>query len=251
MIFLLLTVSVLAFFLCWNLIPNQKVSNVTGVFFAILSILSVLAMMGNFKYHFGMEQQTIVTRTEIAPVKQMMILKQPVGTDGSEQAVIYNKKARQKKPTVAKPAMDTKNVIKENASKNQLVTKGTYWFYKNDFYKALFGFAQKHELIKQTKTFEVENGVLVMTPDQAKQFGAKMKAEAKAMQTPEAMAAAKAKGAEFVQGKLTADMQKNPKMSDAQKQKLTKKYAAEFQKQVKAQSMAQLSQKVAAEMNLK
>lgn len=251
MIFLILSISVLAFFLCWNLISNQKVSNVTGIFFAILAILSVLAMLGNFKNHFGMEKETIITRTEIAPVKQMMILKQPVGTDGTEQAVIYNKKANQKKPTVAKPAMNTKNVIDKNANKNELVSKGTYWVYKNDFYKAMFGFAQKHELIKQTKTFKVKSGVLVMTPAQAKEFGTKMQAEAKAMQTPEAMAAAKAKGEEFVQGKLTTAMQKDPKMTDAQKQKLSKKYASEFQAQTKAQSMAQLSQKVATEMNLK
>ncbi|WP_395317786.1 DUF4811 domain-containing protein [Fructilactobacillus frigidiflavus] len=251
MIFVLLTISVLAFFLCWNLISNQKISNITGVFFAILAILSVLAMLGNFKNHLGMEKETIVTRTEIVPVKQMMILKQPIGTDGTEQAVIYNQKANQKKPTVAKPTMDTKNLIKENAAKNQLVTKSTYWVYKNGFYKAMFGFAQKHELVKQTKTFAVKRGVLVMTPVQAKEFGAKMQAEAKAMQTPEAMAAAKAKGEEFVQSKLTAAMQKDPKMTDAQKQKLSKQYASEFQAQAKAQSMAQLSQKVAAEMNLK
>ncbi|WP_429970485.1 DUF4811 domain-containing protein [Fructilactobacillus sp. Tb1] len=252
MIFVILGISVLAFFLCWNLIENQKVSNVTGIFFAILAILSVLAMLGNFRNHMGMEKQTVVTTEKIAPVQQMMIMNQPVGTDGTERAVIYNKKADQKKPTVAKPAMDTKNVIKENAAKNELVTKSTYWVYKNNFYKAMFSFAQKHELIKRTKTFNVKSGVLVMTPAQAKEFGAKMKAEAKAMQSnPEAMAAAKAKGAEYVQGKMMTDMQKNPNMSAAQKEKLSKKYAAEFQAQSKAQAMAQLSQKVAAEMNIK
>lgn len=253
MIFLLIVVFVLGFFVCWNLIPNQTISNITGIIFAVLSIFTVFAVVANFNSHLGMKKATVQTTTKVASVnpQMKMLLYQPVGTNGKEQAVIYKKNDQQKKPTVSKPALDTKNIVEKNSNKTELVTKSEYWVYKNDFYKTMFGVAQKHELIKRTRTFKVDGDYLVMTTAQAKEFQSRIKKLAKEQQSNPATAeAAKAQGEQFVQGKMMESLQKNPDLSDKEKTVMTKKYTEEFQKEMKAKAMQQLTKQVISEMKI-
>ncbi|USS87912.1 DUF4811 domain-containing protein [Fructilactobacillus hinvesii] len=256
MIFVILVGTVLAFFLCFNLIPNRKLSNATGILAGFLVILTILAIVGNFHYHFGMKKETVTTPHSFTSInKQMnMVLYQKIGKQGKEQVVIYKKTASQKKPTTT-PAIKTRNIIKHEGTKNRLVTQKQEWVYKNGFYRMMFGVAQKETFIKRTNTFHVANDYLVMTPKQAKEFGQRMKQVAAGMkqqqQDPAAQAALKQQAQQYIQGKMTAEMQKNPQLSDQQRQRLMKKWQVEFQNQLKQQAQQKLVEQVAREMNLK
>ncbi|USS88799.1 DUF4811 domain-containing protein [Fructilactobacillus cliffordii] len=256
MIFMILIGTVLAFFLCFNLISNHKIANLTGAIAGLLVILTVLSIIGNFHDHLGMKKATVTTTQSFTSInKQMnMVLYQKLGKQGKEQVVIYKKSASQKKPTTT-PAINTKNIIHHKGTKNKLVTQKQEWVYKNGFYRMMFGLAQKETFIKRTNTFYVANDYLVMTPKQAKEFGQRMKQAAtglqKQQQNPNSQMVVKQQAQQYIQGKMQAEMQKNPQLSDQQRQKLMKKWQAEFQAQMKQKAQQKLVQQVAHEMNLK
>ncbi|ANZ57366.1 hypothetical protein BGL34_05470 [Fructilactobacillus lindneri] len=255
MIFVILIIAVLAFFICWNLIPNRLVSNLSGIFFGIITILAIVGIIANFHGHFGMTKKTTATQHSFTSInKQMdMILYQKIGKKSNDQAVIYKKDADQKKPTITK-VIDTKNVIKKGANDNKLVTTKEDWVYKNNFYRMMFGLAQKETFIKRTNTFHVDKNYLVLTPQQAKEIGTKMKQQAAQMQAkqkdPQVMAAMKQQGEQYVQGKMMAEMQKNPQMTASQKEKLTKKYTNEFQQEAKNKAKQQMLQTVMQQLKI-
>lgn len=81
MIFVILIGAAFALFLCWNLIPNRMVSNGISFALALGLVATILMIVGNFKYHYGMERQTVTTEHAFASVnpKAKMLLVQQVG----------------------------------------------------------------------------------------------------------------------------------------------------------------------------
>ncbi|USS93515.1 DUF4811 domain-containing protein [Fructilactobacillus ixorae] len=256
MIFVILIGTVLAFFLCFNLIPNHKVANLTGCVAGFLVVVTVLSIIGNFHYHWGMKKATVTTTQSFTSVNRQlnMVLYQKLGKQGNEQVVIYKRTASQKKPTTT-PAVQTHNVIHHQGTENRLVIQKQEWVYKNDFYRLLFGLAQKETFIKRTNTFYVAQDYLVMTPKQAKEFGQRMQQAAaglqKQQQNPATQRAVQQQAQQYVQGKLAAELQKHPQLSDQQRQQLMKKWQTEFKQQLKQQAQRQLAEQVAQSMHLK
>lgn len=224
MIIAILIISLLAFTL--SIIFAKKIWRPVFIFlFGCCFIFSVAAIVGNDRYHWGMEKQTKSTTQPLvsssAEKGMNFLLYKQLGT-GSEKVYIYRTKETQKKVSVTGTSSVT-NKVKTVTTTPKLTVKTTRWIYKNDFYSLLFGISKNNQKYdSRVYTFEVGKDWLVLSTDQAKAFGKALKAQEVSI---------KEGATEFVKSKLTSEMAKNPTMSQAEQQRLSAMYAAEYQQQ--------------------
>lgn len=153
---------------------------VTLVMFAGL-ILSVIMIVANMHDHYGMTSVTTTTKKEIysaGPNEQNfgMLLYQPVGTNGKENAYIYKAATQNKKTTVAKPDLNTTTrQVDISGNKAYKVTKTTRFVYKLNGFKVLFGIAGNDGQIKHRQvTYQVPSTWVALTTEQAKSLPGKL-----------------------------------------------------------------------------
>lgn len=186
MILYLLVAFVLLFFLSMNFIDRPVIKYSVAVPFLLLVMACLAAITANFKDEFGMEEKVITKKTEIYPAVAPqpgvnILMYQPVGTKGNDQAIIYRKQATAKKTTVLKPDTDVKNHIKvsKTAQKGYWIQKKTEKVYRSDFYKLLFNGLNNHKVIKTTNTVEVPKTWQVLTTDEMKKLQKQMQEQMK------------------------------------------------------------------------
>lgn len=233
MIIAILIVSLLAFTL--SVIFAKKIWRPIFIFiFGCCFIFSVVAIIGNDHYHWGMEKETKENSQPLvsssAEKGMNLLLYKQLGT-GSEKVYIYRTKETQKKASVTGTDTVT-NQVKTVMTTPKLKIKTTRWVYKNDFYSLLFGISKNNQKYdSRVYTFEVGKDWLILSTDQATAFGKAVKAQE---------ASIKEGATEYVKSKLTSEMTKNSTMSQVEQQQLTAKYAAEYQQQAIAKILSEI-----------
>lgn len=236
MIFAVIIISALAF-AGINVFAKNRWQTMLSFLFALLFFAGLALMTANDHYHFGMKQ---VTETTTEPLvsssdnKEMnLLLYQPLG-DGTEKVYVYKTNEKQKKP-LSTGTDHVTNEVKENQTSNQLVTKKTYWVYKNKTAELWFGLSsENHQLVKEENSFSVKKDWIVLSTEQAKDFGklveenkTKMEAEAKI----------------FVQDQVQAAMVQDPTMDQAAQQKVIEQATTTYQEQAMAKLVAEVKDK--------
>lgn len=174
MILVILVIAALLAFITGVYIKDEKKSALLGGFFILVTLISVIGIVANDVYHVGMKEVT-ETKTNhlvsVAPTPGIDILMyKNIGTDGKNKVYIYKTFLDEKKPETTKAELFVKNNVK-NSNEAKIVTKSTYYEYKNNLVKVLFGISESgHKLIKQTNTFEIPSNWKVISTDQAKQL---------------------------------------------------------------------------------
>lgn len=205
--------------------PRIIAATITGIIF----IGSTALMTVNYSHHFGMHKVTTTTTKRIysSSDKLPVALYRPVGTTGEDDVYIYKTDQDQKKLSHTQANEYTHSKIKRvNRSTPRLVTKETRWQYKNHFYKVLFAWSgMDGTLVKRTNTLEYPRTYVKLTVNQAKQL-AKLQKSPQAKQT---QAAAQQQGQQYVRGKVTAAMAKNPNITSQQIQEISQRAQEQFE----------------------
>lgn len=238
MILATLVISVVLGFVFFIYIENKTWSNILTAIAIIGAVLSTFYIIKNDHDHYGMKQATEQTAQPIYSVgksKQMqMVLYQPIGTVDKKKVYIYQKSADAKKKSHTRAKDDTTNKVVRINGESKMVTQTTHWKYKNKAAKLWFGIADEgNKLVKQHNTLYINKDWLVLSTTQAKALQKKMADKAYQAQL-------KAAGKAFVTKQVMAAMQKNPRMSAADRAKLVKQATAEFQAQAVKKLIASL-----------
>lgn len=233
MIFGVIIVCVLAF-AGLNIFAKNRWQTVLSFLFAAIFFLSLALMTANDHYHLGMKKVTETTTKKLVSSADSdevnMLLYQPLG-NGTEKIYLYKTEEKQKKPSTTGTENVT-NTVKENQSSNELVTKKTYWVYKNDTMKRWFGLSsQDRQLIKEVNVFAVENDWAVLSTDQAKTL-AKLVEEQKETMESEAKT--------FVQEQVQAAVIQDPTMDQAAQQKIIEQATATYKAQALEKMIAEV-----------
>ncbi|XUB36608.1 hypothetical protein IGI41_001605 [Enterococcus sp. DIV0876] len=185
MILVLIVLSVLGFALL-NVFAKKTWQTVLSLVLGAVFIASLVALMANLTYHFGMEKEVASKTTALVSSGDSdnfdLLLYQPLG-DGTEKVYLYKTDAAQDEPKQTGTDKVT-NVVETGADKAQLTTDTTRWVYQSDFYRFLFGIADNDgEFIERTNTFSVPDAWEVLSVDQAKKLAALAKEQADTMKT--------------------------------------------------------------------
>jgi hypothetical protein len=256
MVLIIMAIFAVLFFISMNYISNNKLRNLASVVTFVVFALALVGGIANFHSHLGMKTQTVTTKQtvySVSPSKELQfIIYQPVGTDGKTQAVVYKADEHAKKTTVAKPALDTKNLIKKTSADHaSLVVKKTEKVYKNEFWKVLFGIAGNNKMVtKKVNTFYVPKSWESFSANQVKKLQslqkemnskagkAKVKKEAESFIGDKVKADMMALGAKAQSGDAEAAATMMDPTKQAQLQKdLVAKYTKQFQEQVMKKMM--------------
>ncbi len=141
MIIILMFGSALALFASVMFINQRSVRIVSTLIFGILFVGSTAVMTLNYSQHFGMKQETTVTRQAVysAAAPLPIAIYQPVGTNGQENVLIYKTNQKQKKATHTQANEYTTSKMQfTNRSTPELKITETRWQFKNSFYRYLF-----------------------------------------------------------------------------------------------------------------
>lgn len=251
MILILLIISALCFFLFNNVFLNNKMIHriVTIVSFIVL-VLSATLITLNFHNHYGMKKVTTTENSELTSSSDNlgMLLYQPIGTSGKDNVVIYKTSDDQKKPTTTSTDENTNHII-NNAKEAKLVTKTTRYEYNSKWNKFWFDLAQKPTRIKTVNYFYVPKDWLTLTTNQAKALPNIIKKLQAPMQTNAAKAQMKSSVENYVKDQMATAMKNDPNMSKATQEKLSKKAAADFQNQMRAESMGKIMPQLKQELS--
>ncbi len=242
MILFVLCISAFLFFICFNLLTNNKVLHVsTSIVFAVLFILSTFFITINFHNHYGMHKVSHETSTKLvssADKGMDMLLYQPIGTSGKDKVVIYRTDEKATKPSHTGTNKVTNEIITTNDSKAKLVTKTVKYEYNSSSNRLWFGLAQKPTLVRTYNYFYVPKSWMVLTVNQAKQLPTIIK-EISGSNTA-AQSQMKMAAEQYVQVQVKAAMMKNPKMTSAQQKALIKKATAEFTQKAQAEALQKM-----------
>ncbi|MCL0330747.1 DUF4811 domain-containing protein [Apilactobacillus xinyiensis] len=250
MIIFVLIVAGFCFFLCTNLLVNNKILHVTSsLFFGLITLISVILIIANFHNHFGMHKVTETKSSVLVSNSKdiNMLLNQPIGTSGKDNVVIYKTNVNQKKP-LHTSTDQTKNYIVQDDTNAKLVTKTTKWQYKNDNYKLWFNFAQKPTHYRTVNYFYVPKDWLNLTVKQAKALPTVMKKIQSQSNNAGQQQAMQQAAQAFVKNEVMKGMQKNPNMTDKDKNLLIKQSTAKFKQQAKQQAMQKMLPTVKKEL---
>lgn len=234
MIFIIMIASLLIFSLL-NVFAKKRWQTGVSLVFIALFFVSLILVVANDHYHFGMKKQTSETTQTLVSstpnAQANMLLYQPLG-NGTEKVYLYRTNESQKKPQPTGTDSVT-NRVEKNSTKNELTTKKTYWVYKNDAMKLWFNWSSKNkQFIREQNTFHVTSDWLVLSTPQAKKL-AKLVAQNKPQMETEAKA--------YVTEQVKQAMMKNPTMDDAAKQQVIQQATADFQKQAMAKIVAEVT----------
>lgn len=227
MIIFVLIASVIAFALT-NVFAKRVWQTLLSFIFGLIFVVSLGLIVANVATHFGMEKVTETKTTPIfSSVKESevnMLLYKALG-DGSEKVYLYRTDEQQEKPKATGTDKET-NKVEQTEGQAEKVSKTTRWVYKNDQYKFWFGIADNnHEYAHRVNIFKIPANWIELSTDQAADL-AKRVEEQKTTMESEAKA--------YVQENLMQALAENPAMSQEEQQQLTKKLAADFQKQTLA-----------------
>ncbi|CAI2566933.1 hypothetical protein AKUA2003_02700 [Apilactobacillus kunkeei] len=242
MILFVLCISAFLFFICFNLLTNNKVLHVsTSIVFAVLFILSTFFITINFHNHYGMHKVSHETSTKLvssADKGMDMLLYQPIGTSGKDKVVIYRTDEKATKPSHTGTNKVTNEIITTNDSKAKFVTKTVKYEYNSSSNRLWFGLAQKPTRVRTYNYFYVPKSWMVLTVNQAKQLPTIIK-EISGSNTA-AQSQMKMAAEQYVQVQVKAAMMKNPKMTSAQQKALIKKATAEFTQKDQAEALQKM-----------
>lgn len=233
MIFIIMILSLVIFSLL-NVFAKKRWQTGVSLLFIALFLISLVLVVANDHYHFGMKKQTetttqtLVSSTPNAQAK--LLLYQPLG-NGTEKVYLYRTNESQKKPQPTGTDHVSNRVVK-NSAQNELTTKKTYWVYKNDAMKLWFNWSSNKQFISEKNTFHVTDDWLVLSTTQAKKL-AKLVAQNKPQMENQAKA--------FVAEKVKAAMSQNPTLDDNAKQQVVQQATAEFQQQAMAKIVAEVT----------
>ena len=242
MILFVLCISAFLFFICFNLLTNNKILHaITSIVFAVLFILSTFFITINFHDHYGMHKVSHETSTKLvssADKGMNMLLYQPIGTSGKDKVVIYRTDEKATKPSHTGTDKVENKIITINSDKAKLVTKTVKYEYNSSANRLWFGLAQKPTRVKTINYFYVPKSWMTLTVNQAKQLPSIIK-EISGSNTA-AQAQMKMAAEQYVQAQVKAAMMKNPKMTSAQQKALVKKATAEFTQKAQAEALQKM-----------
>ncbi|MGX6961575.1 DUF4811 domain-containing protein [Vagococcus xieshaowenii] len=200
--------------------------------FGLLFIGSIVAMIANGSYHYGMAKETVVKEQKLVSSADMngmnILMYQGLG-DGSEKIYLTKTSDDQKEPK----ATGTNNVINkviEDSKEAKWVQSTTYWVPKNNTMKALFNYgSNKKEFVSEKNEFYLTKDWQVLSTDQLEKFG-------KLIKEKQATMAEDIKS--FIEEGIKQAMMKDPSMGKEAIEKLTEQLTAQFQQKVVAEVLA-------------
>ena len=218
MILFVLCISAFLFFICFNLLTNNKVLHaVTSIVFSVLFILSTFFITINFHDHYGMHKVSHEKTTNLVsslPETPNTLIYSSVGTSGKDKVIIYrsdNKENKAKHTTVNK--IENK-IIRTSESKAQLVTKTINYEYDSKLNSLWFGLAQKPSRFKTVNYFYVPKSWKV--------------------------ASAKDAGEVFVKAQVKEAFMKDPMNAAKQQKSLVNKARTEFQDKIQGNAIEKM-----------
>ncbi|WP_283679909.1 DUF4811 domain-containing protein [Lentilactobacillus sp. Marseille-Q4993] len=229
MILWILGISTVCLYLSFILMKDSWLRYVLVIITGGVMLSSLGFIIVHDNQHVGMHKQTTERHYQVYPASgnkalSMMLYKQ-IGTSKDARVYIYKTNPKDK-VTHTTANYDVKNTVKRVSSGSaELRVKKTVWVYNNGMIKSLFSGKENHKLIKQTNEFEIPNSWQVLSTDQAKALGKKLKAAAK--QSP----AQKAMLKQLVQKQVMAARMKNPKMTASQQKHLISQIKAKIQQE--------------------
>ncbi|EOT45559.1 MULTISPECIES: DUF4811 domain-containing protein [Enterococcus] len=240
MILVILVISALLFAGSF-IFAKSVIQNIIATILGVIFIGSLVLVTLNYSNHFGMEKVTVETKNSGQPLYSSInsdgvdvLMYQPLG-DGSEKVYLYNTKKDQKEPAKTGTDHVTNTVKKAEDDQAKLVQNKTYWEYKSDWARLLFGIADNdHELVEEHNTFYLPETWTELTVDQAKAFGELMTKQKDQLAKD---------GKTYVTEQVMAAMKKNPKLSAAEQKAVTEKATAEFQAQAIQKALAEVKAK--------
>ncbi|GAA6117459.1 DUF4811 domain-containing protein [Apilactobacillus kunkeei] len=218
MILFVLCITAFLFFICFNLLTNNKVLHaITSIVFAVLFILSTFFITINFHDHYGMhkvsheETSSLVSSIHI-PTDTLIY--QPVGTSNKDRIVIY--RTNDKQSTAEHTNVDKiyNKIISTNDNKAKLVTKTFKYEYKSSTYRLWFGLAQKPTRVKTVNYFYIPKTWMSLTVKKAGKY--------------------------YVQSQIRIAIMKDPKMTLEQRNKLIKKAKSDFEYMIQKDALKKM-----------
>lgn len=226
MIIAIMFVTMLLFFVSAMFIKSQPWRTTLSTVFAVIFVVSTGLMTANYSHHFGMHQVTTTKTQTVYPARPgaPLALYQPLGTDGSEQVLIYRKNAQQSHLNHTPASEHTKATIKlANRANVQMVTRTTRWQTKPGLSSFLFkDVGTSGKIVHQKITITYPKTYVKVTTKQAKRLA---KVSRSRMQSQQAQAAAKA----YVIGQVQAARVKHPRMSAAQLKRVQQQAQMQYQ----------------------
>lgn len=227
MILLLIVLSVLGFAVL-NVFAKNKLQTGLSLVLGLVFVASVVALMANLTYHFGMEKETTAKTTPLVSSANNenfdLLLYQPLG-DGTEKIYLYKTDADQEEPKQTGTDKVT-NVVETGADSAQLETKTTRWVYKSDLSRFLFGIADNDgQYVSRTNTFSLPDSWEVLSVDQAKKLASLAKEQADTMKT---------QGQAYVQENMQAALMADPTMDEAAQKAKIAELTEAYQKEAMA-----------------
>lgn len=222
MILILIVLSVLGFALL-NVFAKKSWQTAVSLVLGVVFVGSLVALMANLTYHFGMEKEVTSKTTALVSSGDSdafdLLLYQPLG-DGTEKVYLYKTDSAQEEPKQTGTDKVT-NVVETGADSAQLTTDTTRWVYQNDVYRFLFGIADNDgEYVERTNTFAVPDAWEVLSVDQAKKLASLAEEQADTMKT---------EGQAYVQEKMQAALMADPTMDESEQQAKIAEYTASYQ----------------------
>lgn len=247
-ILILIIIAILFFVSCNLLVSNKTIHYLCSAISLNLLIISIGAIVINFKYHYGMKLNNVTYTRKLQPTSNRapFLIYKELGTRHRHKIVLYRKRIHSKHVTHTPISSAVSNKI-ETSQHAKLVTINKKWCYRNSFYKLMFKIAYKPSNHYTTNVFYVPKTWRVLSVEQVKQVKAKAKKLDKQYknqaQTPLAKQEMKAKVQQQAQAEISKQMMKNPKMTTKQKANLTNKIIKHNKLEMKKQIEQQIMQK--------
>lgn len=225
MIIAIMFVAMLLFFVSAMFIKNKTWRITLSTIFALIFVISTGAMTANYSHHFGMHQATSTQAKKVFPIRNgsPLAIYQPLGTDGTEQVLIYKKSATQSKSSHTPADEHTKTQLKfANRSDIKMVTKTTRWRLNKGWASWLFkGVGMDGKVVKKEITITYPKSYIKVTAKQAQQLAK----QSKAANSAQAQAAAKS----YIMAQVQKAKASNPQMNQSQLKQVQENAQMQYQ----------------------
>lgn len=208
-----------------NVFAKKTWQTIVSLIFGVIFSLSLLLMVLNVAYHYGMEQVTktkVVSLVSSGTVKGPdMLLYEPLG-NGKETVYLYKTSQQQKKPESTGTSYVT-NTLSKGGKEAQLTIHRTVWEYKTTGFKRLFDLGKNdQEFVKETNQFVVPNDWLVLTTNQLKIVQKEMSSQKDKMELELKRA---------IEQRLQEAMLKNPDLDKKEQATMIEQASQQFEKE--------------------
>lgn len=159
--------------------PSRLFSNILTMISIIGVIVSSFFIVINWKYHYGMKQETTITSKLIYPTsasKQMKTLVyQPIGSQNKHKIYIYRTILDPDKIVHTQDNIMTKNKVVISHGKPFLEVRNTRWIYNSGLSTFWFGITgQNKSFLKRINTFHINKDWVVLSVSQANKLKKRM-----------------------------------------------------------------------------